>query len=127
MAAVMFAIAMMFAVPVFGHHSIAAEFDNSRGVLLEGRLTRLDWTNPHVWVYLDSKDDEGALVKWRCESGAPNSFLRDGWSNRSFKVGSRLIINGWPAKDGSRTCMVRSVKLPDGTSIYSRNSNQSRQ
>ena len=127
MAEVMFAIAMMFALPAFGHHSFAAEFDDSRGLVLEGTLTRLDWTNPHVWVYLDSKDDKGTLVKWRCESGAPNTLRRDGWSKDSFKLGSALVVTGWPAKDGSKTCNVRSIKRPDGTSIYSRSPNHSGQ
>lgn len=100
------------------HHSFAAEFDVNKPVTLVGTVARVDWGNPHIWVYLDVKDDKGALQRWQCEGGAPNTLTRNGWSKESLKSSEPITIDGWLAKDGSKTCNLRTVKLPDGRTVF---------
>lgn len=106
------------ALPLIAHHSFAAEFDSTKALSLQGVVTRLDWMNPHIWVYLDSKDDSGAVAHWQCEGGPPNALTRQGWSKDSLKVGDQVTIDGFRAKDGTNTCNARSVKLPNGKSVF---------
>ena len=103
---------------VFAHHSFAAEFDSSKPVKLSGAVTKVEWGNPHIWVYLDVKDDQGTLQHWQCEGGAPNTLTRNGWSMNSLKTDGQITIEGFVAKDGSKTCNMRSVKLPDGRTVF---------
>jgi hypothetical protein len=100
------------------HHSFAAEFDANKPVTLTGTVTRVEWGNPHIWVYLDVKDDHGAMQPWQCEGGAPNTLTRNGWSRHSLKPSEQITIDGFLAKDGSKTCNLRTVKLPDGRSVF---------
>jgi hypothetical protein len=104
--------------PVVAHHSFAAEFDAEKAITLEGTVTKVEWANPHIWMYLDVKDDRGGVQPWQCEGGPPNTLTRNGWSANSLKVGDRITINGALAKDGSKTCNARMVKLPDGRSVF---------
>ena len=106
------------ALPLVAHHSFAAEFDATKSVALQGAVTKLDWMNPHIWIYLDTKDDSGAVAHWQCEGGPPNTLTRNGWSRDSLKVGDQVTIEGFRSKDGSNTCNARSVKLPSGKSVF---------
>ena len=106
------------ALPVSAHHSFAAEFDIAKPVKLTGAVTKLEWMNPHIWVYLDVKDDQGVLQHWQCEGGPPNTLTRNGWGKDSLRFGDQVTIDGSLAKDGSKTCNIRVAKLPDGRSVF---------
>ena len=120
-----FAIGLVSAaLPALAHHSFSAEFDASKKVSLEGTVTKIDWLNPHIWIYLDVKDDKtGAVANWQCEGGPPNTLTRNGWTKNDLKKGDTVSIDGTLAKDASRTCNASSVKLPDGRRVFAGSSN----
>jgi hypothetical protein len=106
------------ALPAFAHHSFSAEFDGSKLIELKGTVTKIDWANPHVYFYLDVKDDKGNTANWGCEAASPGSLHRQGWNRDSLKVGDQVIVGGYPARDGSKLADARRVTLPDGRRIF---------
>ncbi len=106
------------AAPVFAHHSFDAEFDRKKPVSLTGTVTKLEWMNPHVWVYLKVADASGKQVTWQCENGAPNMLKRAGWNRESIKEGDQITIDGSLAKDGSNTCNATTLVLADGKKVF---------
>jgi len=106
------------ALPAFAHHSFSAEFDGSKLVELKGTVTKIDWTNPHVYFYIDVKDEKGNTANWGCEAASPGSLHRQGWNRDSLKVGDQVIVGGYPARDGSKLADARRVTLPDGRRIF---------
>jgi hypothetical protein len=102
------------AVPALAHHSFAAEFDATKAIRLTGTLTKVEWTNPHTYFYLDVKEDSGQVVRWGCEAGSPGALSRRGFKRGDLKLGDTLIVDGYRARDGSRLIDARRVTLPDG-------------
>jgi len=112
------ALLILAATPVLAHHSFEAEYDGKKTVTLNGAVSKVDWMNPHIWVHIDVKDDKGNVARWSCEGGNPNSLRRLGWQRDTLKTGDQVTIAGFRAKDGTNTCNMRSVKLPDGKSVF---------
>ena len=108
------AIALAAALPALAHHSFAAEFDGSKSVRLRGTLTKMEWTNPHSYFYIDVKDDKGNVVTWGCEAASPGALSRRGFKRGDIKLGDMLIVDGYLAKDHSHLIDARRVTLPDG-------------
>jgi uncharacterized protein DUF6152 len=96
------------------HHSFAAEFDASKAVRITGTLTKVEWTNPHIYFYLDAKDEQGNPVRWTCESGAPGALSRRGFKRGDLKLGDTIVVDGYRAKNGANLVDARRVTLADG-------------
>jgi hypothetical protein len=105
-------------LPIFAHHSFAAEFDGNKQITLTGVVTKVDWVNPHAYIYVDVKGEDGAVVNWAIETGAPNVLYRQGWRKDDLKAGDTVTMEAFMAKDGSHTAAARSVKLPDGRKVF---------
>jgi hypothetical protein len=110
---------LLGAVPVFAHHSFSAEFDVKQPITLKGTVTKVEWTNPHVWIYLDVTDAQGGVQHWQCENGAPNALSRMGWTRHSLNVGDQVTVEGFRAKNDERTANARQIILPDGRKVFS--------
>ncbi len=102
----------------YAHHSFAAEFDGSKPVRLVGKLTRVEWTNPHSYFYVDVVDGKGVTTNWGCEGANPGALGRRGFTKGDLKIGDTVVVDGYRAKDGSHLIDARRVTLPDGRSIY---------
>jgi hypothetical protein len=102
---------------LLAHHSFEAEFDRTKQVTLTGTITKFEWMNPHIWIYMDVRGADGKVAKWQFEGGAPNMLKRNGWSRASLKEGDVATINGALSKDGTNTVNATSVVLADGTRV----------
>ena len=111
------ALVLMGTARLWAHHSFAAEFDANKRVALKGVVTSVDWRNPHIYVYLNVKDDRGNVTEWACELGPPNVLMRQGWSRNTVKEGDEVTIDGAVAKDSSNRCNARSVTLASGKTV----------
>jgi hypothetical protein len=100
--------------PLAGHHSFAAEFDASKAIRITGTLTKVEWTNPHIYFYLDAKDEQGNTVRWTCESAAPGALSRRGFKRGDLKLGDTIVVDGYRAKNGANLVDARRVTLADG-------------
>ncbi len=100
------------------HHSFAAEFDAKRPVKLQGTVTKMEWINPHAWIYLDVKGTDGTVTNWMVEAGAPNALLRRGWTKNSLLPGTEILIEGYQAKDGANRANGRDITFKDGKKLF---------
>jgi len=117
---VLCAALLLSAVPLVAHHSFATEYDNNKPIKLTGKVTKVEWLNPHIYVYLDVTDS-GKTTNYAVEGGAPNGLFRQGWRKDTLKIGDSISVEGFLAKDGSNTVNARTWLLPDGTKVFAGN------
>ncbi|MBV9504802.1 MAG: hypothetical protein JO323_07330 [Acidobacteriia bacterium] len=104
----------LFAIPAVAHHSFAAEFDGKKCVVFEGVVTKIEWTNPHTYFFLNVKEGNGRVINWAFETAGPNLLSRLGWKRDSLKIGDRVRVEAYPAWDGAKIASARTVVMPDG-------------
>src|SRR5688572_30215860 len=97
------------AVPAMAHHAFSAEFDADKPITLKGKVSKIAWTNPHVWIYVNVADEAGKLTNWGFEMGAPHQVQGRGWTRNTVKIGDELVIVGSRARDGSNRMNARNV------------------
>lgn len=112
------ALLMSAALPAAAHHSFAAEFDVSRPIRLTGVVQRMEFSNPHSWIYLEVTTDDGEVQEWAVEGAAPNALLRRGWNRNSLPAGTEINVRGFQARDRSFKAAGREVTLPDGSTLF---------
>ena len=103
------ALLLAAAAPVSAHHSFAAEYDSSAPISVTGVVTKIEWTNPHAYVYVDVKDDSGKVTNWAFEMGPPHMLQKSGWKKNELKLGEVLEVDGWLARDGGNSGNTRRV------------------
>lgn len=110
--------AVMTALPAFGHHSEAAEFDQNSPVKLTGTIVKVEWLNPHVWFYVDVKDEQGQVTTWGFSAAPPGALMRRGITKDALVIGAVVNVEGSRARDGSNNASGRSVTFADGKNVF---------
>jgi hypothetical protein len=111
------ALTLLVAVrPLLAHHS-SSSYDMEHQVNMKGVVSNVEWTNPHVFIFLDVKDDNGSVEEWRVEGNSPNMLIRVGWKKEMIKTGDSLVVNGAPAKNGSKIMRLISITLANGQKL----------
>ena len=110
-------LVLLAAVPVVAHHSFAAQYDRTKSINFKGKVTKVEWMNPHVYFYVDV-DEGGKVTNYACEAGAPNSLYRQGWRKDALKTGDMVSVEGWRAKDGTNNVNAGNITLPDGKKVF---------
>jgi len=109
---------LLAAVPVWAHHAFSAEFDASKPVKFRATVVKMEWINPHAWIQLDVKGDDGKVTRWAVEAAAPNALLRRGWNKTSLLPGTEILVEGFQAKDGSNKANGSIITFTDGKKLF---------
>ena len=111
------------AIPVWAHHAFQAEYDEKKPVHLHGKVTEMEWINPHSWIHVDVVGADGKVTNWMVEGGSPNIMIRRGFTKRSLEVGTELDIQGYQAKNGENKANGSSITFKDGKKLFVGGSN----
>ena len=103
---------------VQAHHAFSAEFDANKPVALQGKITKMEWINPHAWMHLDVENDDGTVESWMIEAGPPGALVRRGWTRESVVPGTEVLVEGYQAIDGAFRANGRDVTFPDGRRLF---------
>jgi Family of unknown function (DUF6152) len=122
-AALVLAAALAMSVPLWAHHAFQAEFDDKKPVHLVGKVTKMEWINPHAWIHIDVTEPDGKVTSWMVECGSPNIMLRRGFTKESLEFGSEIVVEGYRAKNGSNRANGSSVTFKDGRRLFVGGSN----
>lgn len=120
LAAIAFFSSCLLSASTFAHHSLVGEFDTATSFDIRGKITKVEWTNPHIYIYLDVTNEKGEVSKWQCELGSPNQLVRQGWKKEDLPLGTVIRSSVNRARDGSNTCSTRKLSLDDGTPVFTR-------
>jgi hypothetical protein len=110
-------VLLLAALPVLAHHSVSAEFDATKRFTVTGKVTKVEWANPHIWFYV-AVDESGKTVQYQFEGGPPNTLRRQGWTSNSMKEGDVVTVQAMRAKDGTNTGNAGSVTLANGKKLF---------
>jgi hypothetical protein len=112
------AAVLLAAAPAMAHHAFAAEFDAKKPVHLEGVVTKVELINPHAWIHVDVKGQDGKVTSWMIEAGSPNVLLRRGFTKTTVAPGTQVVVDGYQSKDGSMKANGRDITLPGGRKLF---------
>src|SRR6202049_2416394 len=118
--AVIFATAVLLlaAAPAWAHHAFAAEVDATKPVKFKGTVTKMEWINPHAWIRIDVKGEDGKVTPWMIEAAAPNALLRRGWTKQSLLAGTEILVEGFQAIDGTNKANGSVITFTDGKKLF---------
>ena len=109
---------LLAAAPLWAHHAFSAEFDARRPVKLKGTVTQWELVNPHSWLHIDVKNEDGTVTNWMIEGGSPNALLRLGVTKKSLPPGTEIVVEGYQAKDRGNLAVGKNITFPDGKRLF---------
>jgi|SRR5579872_1605006 len=112
------AVLFLMTMRVSAHHAFAAEYDEKKLITVSGTVTRIQWTNPHAWLYVSGRDESGTAASWAFEMGAPGGLVHRGWKKGELRKGDRVAVDGYASKNHANVANARTVTLPDGRKLF---------